>query len=287
MYFRIEHQLQFQYSKPVFLEPTLVRLRPRSDSWQELRNFQMKISPSPQGSTTSSGLDGTPTTLLWFNGLTESLCLTAASQVRTLQQNPFDFILPEAQSLPFKYPPHYGNVLIPYLQRSNPSAPVIQFAQELMQEADHNPIAFPSLLSARINKICKIEFREHGEPLPPEKVLQGQPAACRDLAVLFMDVCRSVGLASRFTSGYYHLETEAPERELHAWAEVYFPGGGWRGYDPTHGLTVADHHVAVASAADPVLAAPTYGTIRGTGATAKLNYEISIQVSETAPIAKP
>ncbi len=284
MYFRIEHQLRFQYSKPVFLEPTVVRLRPRSDSWQNLLNFQMTVHPSPQGSTTASGLDGTPTTLLWFNGLTESLSLTTVSEVQTLQQNPFDFILPKIQSLPFEYPPQYGSVLAPYLQRLNPSAQVTQFAQKLMKEVDHNPIAFPSLLAARINKNCKIEFREHGDPLPPEKVLGGQPAACRDLAVLFMDVCRSAGLASRFTSGYYHLETEAPERELHAWAEVYFSGGGWRGYDPTHGLTVADCHVAVASGADPVLAAPTSGTIRGTGATSKLDYEISIQVSETAPI---
>jgi len=283
MYFHIEHQIRFKYTKPVFIEPTIVRLRPRSDSWQELLSFQMKISPAPQGSTESDGLDGTPTSLLWFGGLTESLSIATVAQVRTLRENPFDFILPKKQSLPFEYPLHYGNTLTPYLQRKNPSDSVTQFAHGLMKEVDYDPAAFPGLLAARINKMCKIEFREHGDPMLPEQVLAGQAAACRDLAVLFMDVCRSIGLASRFTSGYYHLESEAPERELHAWAEVYFPGAGWRGYDPTHGLTVADHYVAVASSADPVLAAPTHGSLRGTGAIAKMDYEISIEVSEKMP----
>lgn len=278
MHFRIEHQIRFQYSKPVFLEPTIIRLRPRSDAWQELLNFHMEISPLPEGSTESDGLDGTPTNLLWFSGLTESLSIITRSEVRTLKENPFDFILPKKQSLPFEYPIYYGNTLTPYLERKTPVDTVTQFARELMKEANHMPTAFPGLLAARMNKICKIEFRELGDPLPPEKVLAGQPAACRDLAVLFMDVCRSVGLASRFTSGYYHLDTEAAERELHAWAEVYFPGAGWRGYDPTHGLTVSDHHVAVASGADPILASPTFGTVRGTGAQSKMEYEIDINI---------
>ena len=286
MYFHIEHKLRFQYSKPVFLEPTIIRLRPRTDSWQRLLNFSMKINPSPQGSTESDGLDGTPTTLLWFQELTESLSITTVSQVQTLRENPFDFILPEKKSLPFEYHKHYGNTLVPYLERKSPSDPVTQFSKKIMTEADHDPTVFPGLLAARINKECKIEFRAQGDPLPPEEVLGGQAAACRDLAVLFMDVCRCVGLASRFTSGYYHLENEDPERELHAWAEVYLPGAGWRGYDPTHGLTVANSHVAVASGANPVLAAPTYGTVRGTGATSELDYEISIQLSETAPQAQ-
>ncbi len=278
MYFRIEHQLRFQYSQPVFIEPTIIRLQPRSDSWQELLNFKMDITPNPQGGADSNGLDGTPTTLLWFSGLTESLSIDTVSEVRTLKEDPFNFILPKKQSLPFEYPPYYGNMLTPYLQRITPSEPVTRFARELMKEADHNPTAFPGLLAARINKICEIVFREHGDPMLPEKVLGGEPAACRDLAVLFMDVCRSVGLASRFTSGYYHLDTDAPELELHAWAEVYFPGAGWRGYDPTHGLTVSDHHVAVASGADPVIAAPTYGTVRGTGATSTMDYKIGIKI---------
>jgi transglutaminase-like putative cysteine protease len=280
MNFHIEHQISFKYSKPVFIEPTIIRLCPRSDSWQELLKFQMTIDPSPEGSTETIGLDGTPATFLWFKGLTESFTISTVSEVRTLKENPFDFILPVKQSLPFKYPDYYDTSLKPYLHRNTPSAEVTHFANELLKEANHDPMTFPSLLSSRINKICEIDFREHGDPLPPEKILGGEAAACRDLAVLFMDACRSVGLASRFTSGYYHLDTEAPERELHAWAEVYFPGGGWRGYDPTHGLTVSNHHVAVASAAEYVLAAPTFGTVRGTGAESTMDYKIEIKLIE-------
>jgi transglutaminase-like putative cysteine protease len=64
---------------------------------------------------------------------------------------------------------------------------------------------------------------------------------------------------------------------MHAWAEVYVPGGGWRGYDPTHGLAIADRHIAVAASAQPALAAPVSGTFRGTGVSSKIHTELTIR----------
>jgi transglutaminase-like putative cysteine protease len=90
-----------------------------------------------------------------------------------------------------------------------------------------------------------------------------------------MDACRSVGLAARFVSGY---QQGAPdlEHDLHAWAEVYLPWAGWRGYDPTQGLAVADQHIALAASARPEQAAPIVGSFRGAAATATLTASISI-----------
>jgi transglutaminase-like putative cysteine protease len=107
--------------------------------------------------------------------------------------------------------------------------------------------------------------------------MEQRQGACRDLAVLFIDACRCVGLAARFVSGYQDAYRSMGKRDLHAWAEVYLPGAGWRGYDPTRGLAVADHHVAIAAAADPQNTAPVTATYRGSNVEAELITEVSIE----------
>jgi transglutaminase-like putative cysteine protease len=86
-----------------------------------------------------------------------------------------------------------------------------------------------------------------------------------------------MGIAARFVSGYGYGADEQEQSYMHAWAEVYLPGGGWRGYDPAQGLAVADSHVVVAAAADPRLAAPLSGTYRG-AARSKMEFSIAMQV---------
>ncbi|MBM3277498.1 MAG: transglutaminase family protein [Candidatus Handelsmanbacteria bacterium] len=118
-------------------------------------------------------------------------------------------------------------------------------------------------------------FRADGDPWHPERTLLERQGACRDLAVLFMAACRCQGLPARFVSGY---QADAPLEEahqLHAWAEVYLPGAGWRGYDPAQGLTVAERHVALAAGPTYELGRPTEGTFRCTGALSTLKAQIS------------
>jgi transglutaminase-like putative cysteine protease len=119
--------------------------------------------------------------------------------------------------------------------------------------------------------------RREGTPNAPEVTLATREGSCRDLAVLFCAACRAVGVTARFVSGYEREASLQENGELHAWAEVYFHGGGWRGYDPSRGLAVADSHVAVAAAADPLLAAPVTGVYRGP-AKSTLEFEIAMQV---------
>jgi len=110
--------------------------------------------------------------------------------------------------------------------------------------------------------------------------LRRKEGACRDLAVLFMDICRSLGLAARFVSGYKYSPDTPDQHELHAWAEVYLPGAGWRGYDPSWGLAVADHHVALAAGPAPQDAMPVTGTFRGTDVLSSLDYSVEIEDRE-------
>jgi transglutaminase-like putative cysteine protease len=124
--------------------------------------------------------------------------------------------------------------------------------------------------------------RPEGEPMTAEQTLADRTGACRDTAMLYVEACRSLGLAARFVSGYsMHHPEEVTEHELHAWAEVYVPGGGWRGYDPSLGLAVADGHVALTSAPDHRLAAAVSGSYRGTGIESTLTYGVVVTAAPT------
>ena len=155
---------------------------------------------------------------------------------------------------------------------------VAAWAAELAAAVEHNTTAFLMQLADRIHHDFQHVGRFEGEPMAPEQTLSGRSGACRDTAMLFVAACRSQGLAARFVSGYsIHHPPEVTEHELHAWAEVYLPGAGWRGYDPSLGLAVADGHLVLATAPDHILAAPVTGTYRGTGVTSTMTYALTVK----------
>ena len=136
-------------------------------------------------------------------------------------------------------------------------------------------------MNTRLFDAVRHAIRDDGPPLAPEVTLERGEGSCRDLAVLFCAACRSVGIPARFVSGYEREAALQDKAHMHAWAEVYLSGGGWRGYDPSQGLAVYTAHVAVAAAADPRLAAPVSGSFRG---SAGVSMEFTIQMRvEDAP----
>jgi len=198
-------------------------------------------------------------------------------QVETHPIDPFNYLItdPAALKLPFKYEPRLETALSPYLQRQNHSHQVESFTQEIMQAAKHETIAFLMLLAEQIPTRLTYMLREHGDPWTPEETLQHGEGACRDFSVLFMDVCRCAGIATRFVSGYC-IDDTASDNHMHAWAEVYLPGAGWRGFDPSRGVTTSDDHIAVASSYNAADAAPTLGNYRG-NAVSTMVADISIR----------
>lgn len=263
----------------MFIEPVIVRLRPRSDCTQRLLEFENNFDVPPSGITHLIDLDGNSGSYVWFNETRSSLKMNTTSFVETLRENPFDYILgdPEFSKLPVKFNGPYEISLKPYLFRSEVSGKVNSFAKKILKEVDFDTIAFLRTLCSQIHEMIDRVLRPTGEPHSPEDLLQTGKGACRDVTVFFMDACRSLGLPARFTSGYFYGDEEFSNRQLHAWAEVFLPGGGWRGYDPTIGLAVADHHVALASSPDPYLTAPTSGSYRGTGADSTLEFDITME----------
>lgn len=278
MLYKIEHTTRYHFSKEIFLEPHIVRLIPRSDSTQTLKSFEIEIEPTPTGMTKILDLGG-DSIFLWFDDLTDSLEIICRSEVDTLRSNPFDYILASdrAHRLPMEYGTPYESVLEPYRIPSSDFGDKFEgFVAKIMLESENSSIKFLSSLTSYINQNFAYEIREEGTAQEPEETLSKMKGTCRDFVVLFAEACRSMGFAARFISGYTQGDLNNRENYLHAWAEVYLPGGGWRGYDPTLGLAVADQHIALASGTTPIEAAPVSGSFRGTDAAAKIEYDLTI-----------
>jgi transglutaminase-like putative cysteine protease len=276
--FDIAHTTTYQFSRPVYLEPHTLRLRPRCDASQRLHDFQLLIEPRPAGLSEYLDLEGNCAAHAWFAGVGDSLSVMARSRVETLRRNPFDYILgdPSVDRLPMAYSGELDPLLALYRLRDDADASVAAFAASVADEAEGRLLPFLDTLNRRIFQMCQVMNREEGAPLPPRVTLAERGGACRDLAVLFVDACRAFGFGARFVSGYQPGDLNGETQDLHAWAEVYVPGGGWRGYDPTHGLSVADRHVAVAAGMRPEGAAPITGTFRGTGVSSRMQADVRI-----------
>jgi transglutaminase-like putative cysteine protease len=281
MRFRIQHSLSYAYERPVFLEPHTLRLTPRQDPSQRLVHLQLAVEPAASGQSASLDADGNSSVVIWFDDLRRDLELSVAMEVETLRQNPFDWIItePAVRHLPARYSPETAHSLEPFLRSTEPEdGPVAAWAAEQATAVQQDTAAFLMALADTIHHGFHHVGRPEGDPLEPEQTLAGRSGACRDTAMLYVTACRSLGLAARFVSGYsMHHPPEVSEQELHAWAEVYIPGGGWRAYDPSLGLAVADGHVVLATAPDHRLAAPVSGSYRGTGVASRLEYRVVLK----------
>ena len=286
MFYQISHTTTYRYSQPVTLQPHLVRLRPRSNGWQTLKLFSLQVTPQPISRSEIVDLDGNALVKLWFPPeKTDRLHIQAQSQVETHESNPFNYLMePWAARLAIDYPASLLLQLQPYLtgQNLNYATSVdpiaLQLAQEISHEVSGDTVSFLGTLNQRIYESCKYLVRETGKPLSPGITWTEKLGSCRDLTVLFIEVCRSIGLAARFVSGYQEGDLDRDDRHLHAWAEVYLPGAGWRGYDPTHGLAVSDRHIALVASAVSDYAAPVSGNFSRVGAVqSTIDYQIQIQ----------
>lgn len=278
----VRHRTSYAFDAPVQLEPHIVRLRPRDDGSLRLVEFALQIDPPPTVRADNLDPESNVVTQAWFRGRHARLTLRTEAIVDTLRSDPFRFLRPEpSRTLPEAYPRDLGERLAPYRRPGDAAHPAVrELARAAAAESEHDPARFPLALAQRIRKRVASEVRPEGPPLAPDATLAAGRGACRDLAVLFIACCRTVGLAARFASGYAW--TGAPDPpELHAWSEVFLPGGGWRGYDPSEGVAVADRHVTVAAAARPGDAAPISGTFRGAGVKARLTAEIELVASES------
>jgi transglutaminase-like putative cysteine protease len=289
MLFTIDHTTEYRFTRQVFFEPHQLRFCPRTDGSQRLVRFDLQIDPTPVGVTQSLDAEGNSVTLAWFTELHDHMVVRATSETETLRENPYDFLItPMNQRLPVGYQAWEKALLAPVLRRTAMPAhtdPARDLGEQMREASRGEVVPFLARLTETIAHRFKVVHREHGSPWAPATTIEQRQGACRDLAVLWIDICRSVGLAARFVSGYQEGDAEHDKRYMHAWGEVFLPGAGWRGFDPTHGLAVSDRHIAIAAAADPQHAAPITATYRGNNVEAKLYAEVVVETNSDVAVA--
>jgi transglutaminase-like putative cysteine protease len=211
--------------------------------------------------------------------------------VEQFNTNPFDFVLdPEAMHLPFLYRREELPDLLPYLQRDHPADEEVLrnwLRPFLKPGGGAVTLDFLTALNQSIPLAFTYTRREEPGVQSPGETLRRRAGSCRDFALLFMEAARHLGLAARFASGYLcesgNARFDAASGATHAWAEIYLPGAGWKGFDPTCGLLAADHHVRVAVVRDPRQATPIRGAFTGP-ASAFLGIEVIVKARAiTAP----
>ena len=277
---RLTHVTRYDYGRPVFLEPHLIRLTPRGDAAQRLLFLDIAVDPSPAGRTFVTDASGNAALAVWFSGETRSLRLTSRAVVETLRDNPFDYLIDSRTArLPVPLSDEEAALLAPCLAVAGGTCPGPASAVRQVREAGAaTPQDFAMGLLGWMHDRIRTVSRSEPGILPPDGLLARGEGACRDLAAFFVAASRLAGLPARFVSGYHEGDPEKDERDLHAWAEAYLPGGGWRGFDPSLGLAVADRHVVVAAAPEPAGAAPVVGAFRGEGGECRLSHNIRLEM---------
>lgn len=278
MRFVARHTTQYHFSRPVFLEPHFIRLTPRQDLTQRLVAFNLDIDPLPAGRFDGLDEEGNACIQVWFDGFHDHLDISTHFEAITLRTNPFGFLLEKrSQCLPVALSAAQSASLSACLTRAWADSTA---SDELAYDIQGNvQSSLDFLLQLNMYLFEHLEKIERHEPgiLSPRKVLSEKKGACRDTACVFVDCCRAVGIPARFVSGYQSGDPDVPYNELHAWAEVFLPGPGWLGFDPTHGLVAADDHLALAASHDPMQAAPLLGTFRGTDAHSTLTHQVVLE----------
>ena len=277
MNLKIEHELLYEYTDAVHLEPHYLYLQPKRNSLLTLQSYTIEVDPQPD--IVAKNLDATDNTqqILFFSKPTTRLHIKATSIVETTEFNPLSFVYHPFQNsqLPIEYSEQLQVTLMPYLVKTGITTLIDQTARQIAGGVNWNTTSFLTELNKFINTFA-YEVREDGQPNSPETTLLTQKGSCRDYSVLFMAMCRVMGIAARFVSGYHYGDPEQPQY-LHAWVEVYLPGGGWRGFDPTQNCLVSGKHIPLAASAISEAVTPVYGTYRG---SAKSNFMTKVHLVE-------
>jgi len=278
--FTVRHQTRYEYSAEVKLGPHVLRVQPRQDGSVHHCQVRLAVEPAPALQTHYVDVEGNAAIGLWFLGSTRFLAVDVQIDAETSRSNPYDFLLTdEALRLPLDYSSAHRVHLEPYLVRAPSSRAVDELVDTLRAASGTKTVAFLDRLNWYLCENVRRIVREDGVPWPPERTLRERRGACRDVATLFIDACRTVGVAARFVSGYQLGDPQCGPRFLHAWAEVYLPGGGWRGYDPTKGLMVSGEHLPVAAAAIPADASPIVGTFIGPAVESNMTADVALRAA--------
>lgn len=277
MNFNIIHETTYLFSDEVFLEPHYLRFRPKQTPFINVTNYSMVLKSLPEGHSVIEDEEHNVVDFCWFGELTNSLTITVKSSLQTKAYNPFNFLIyPDSfNTIPFTYTEHQYQILYASLQKVVLPAELVNYSDAILDACDFNTITFVTNLTKQIHHDFTVEYREDGPPLSANDTYNIKKGSCRDLSWMQISLLRNYGVAARFVSGYFYFDMEEPSYELHAWIEVFIPGIGWLGFDPSHGILTGNTHFPIASSAIPENTMPVSGGIRGS-ATSQLITNLTI-----------
>ena len=294
----LNHIMHYRYDRPVMLGPQIVRLRPAPHCRTRILAYSLKIEPAEHFTNWQQDPQSNYLARLVFPKPTRELRVEVDLTAEMAVVNPFDFFLePYAQHFPFRYEAADERELTPFLL-TGPATPLFtQYLTGIPRER-RATIDFLVDVNRRVAGDVRYLIRmEHGVQ-PPEVTLEKRSGSCRDSAELLVQLLRHLGLAARFVSGYL-IQLVADEKpvdgpagpsrdftDLHAWCEVYLPGAGWIGLDPTSGLLTGEGHIPLACTPQPSAAAPLSGGVDACETT--FEYAMSVARIWQAPrVTKP
>ena len=291
MFLRLVHLTRYDYSEPVSIAPHALYLRPRESPRLRVHHHALEITPTARRIATSDALDNA-VDWIFFAPENPAARLEFRSEllVETRDANPLDFFLkPSALTFPFAYDAAEYSTLTPCLTlRADSPAP--ELLRDWLEQQIPNPpsetVPYLMALTAALQRALTYIPRKEQAIQSAAGTLARGTGSCRDYAVLLMELCRARGLAARFVSGYLYEPaasgaTPPLPPSMHAWAEVYLPGAGWRGLDATRGIFCDDAFVPIAHAPTAELVTPIQGTSYGPSTTsANLTSVLSVEKLE-------
>jgi len=294
----LSHTSHYCYDRPVHLGPQIVRLRPAPHCRSRVLSYSLKVEPAKHFINWQQDPFANYQARLVFPEKTTEFKVTVDLVVEMAVFNPFDFFLePEAENFPFNYSTAGREELAPYLA-TTPLTPRLKQYLASIDRQKMRTIDFLVGLNQRLQSDINYLIRMEPGVQTPEETLSKASGSCRDSGWLLVQLLRHCGLAARFVSGYLiQLKpdvkpVEGPSgaasdfTDLHAWCEVYLPGAGWIGLDPTSGLLAGEGHIPLACTPNPGAAAPVEGAVDECEASFQHQMQVT-RIYESPRVTKP